>query len=376
LGRGEWVMHNEGLAAEEYAKLAAQWHPAEGCTGDWASLAKEAGMGYMVLTTKHHDGFCLFDTRHTDFNSVRATSHGRDLVAEYVEACRAQGLRVGLYYSIGDWSSPLHAAVRSGDASQVAPLREFIHGQVEELLTNYGRIDILWYDGAFYDGQHFTAESMRADKLNAMARALQPGLLINPRSGVPGDFDTAENVFEPSEPGRDWELCTCINDLWGYGRYDHNYKTINQLIFMLANCACHGGNLLLNIGPEADGSVPAMQRTRLEEMGHWMERNGESIRGTERLPRPMSASGRVTKKGDALYYHVFYWPGVEMVISDLDDQTLGAEVGRADVRARILGCDSELTTRWKGRRLFVSGLPDDPPDPADTVIVLAPEKVL
>ena len=370
LGRGEWVMHNEGIPADEYTGLAGEWQPKAGCTGEWAALAKEAGMGYAVLTTKHHDGFCLFDTRHTDFNSVRATPHARDLVGEYVEACRSHGLRVGLYYSIGDWSSPLHAAVTSGDASQVDALREFVHGQAEELLTNYGRIDVLWYDGAFYDGQRFTAESMRAQELNDMARSLQPGILINPRAGVPGHFDTAENVFEPSEPGRDWELCTCINDLWGYGRHDHSYKTRNQLLFLLANCACHGGNLLLNIGPHPDGSIPAPQRERLEEIGRWMARNGESIRGAERLPRPMSASGRVTRKDGRLYYHVFYWPGREMIVSDLDDQTLGAEVGRASVRARILGSESPLTTRWQGRRLFVGGLPDDPPDPADTVIVL------
>ena len=370
LGRGEWVMHNEGIPADEYAGLASEWQPKAGCTGEWAALAKEAGMGYAVLTTKHHDGFCLFDTRHTDFNSVRATPHARDLVGEYAEACRSEGLRVGLYYSIGDWSSPYHAAVTSGDASQVDALREFIHGQVEELLTNYGRIDVLWYDGAFYDGQHFTAESMRAQELNDMARAMQPGILINPRAGVPGDFDTAENVFEPSGPGRDWELCTCINDLWGYGRHDHNYKTRNQLLFLLANCACQGGNLLLNIGPHPDGSIPAPQRERLEELGRWMAQNGEAIRGTERLPRPMSASGRVTRKDGKLYYHVFYWPGREMIVSDLDDQTLGAEVGRASVHARVLGLESPLTTHWQGRRLFVGGLPDDPPDPADTVIVL------
>jgi len=370
LGRGEWVMHNEGYSSEEYAALAAQWRPAEGCAADWTALARQAGMGYMVLTTKHHDGFCLFDTRHTDFNSVRAASHGRDLVGEYVASCRAQGLRAGLYYSIGDWSSPLHAAVANGAASQVGPLRDFIHGQVRELLTNYGRIDMLWYDGAFYDGKLFTAESMCAEELNAMARELQPGILINPRAGVPGDFETAENTFHPSEPGRDWELCTCINDLWGYGRHDYNYKTRNQLLFLLANCACYGGNLLLNIGPKADGSVPAMQRARLEEVGHWMALNGESIRGSERLPRPASASGRVTRKNGALYYHVFYWPGPEMIISDLDDGMLGAPVGAARMHARILGHDAELSARWQGRRLVISGLPEGPPDSADTVIAV------
>jgi hypothetical protein len=301
LGRGEWALHNEGIPVADYARLAPRWQPRPDCAQEWAALAREAGMGYMVLTTKHHDGFCLFDTRTTGFNAVHATPAGRDLVAEYVDACRAQGLRVGLYYSIADWSSPLHAAVLAGDASQVGAVRAFIHTQVEELLTR-------------------------------------------------------------------------INDLWGYGRHDHNYKTRQQLLFLLANCACHGGNLLLNIGPRADGRVPALQRRRLAELGRWLAVNGEAIRGTERLAHPMSASGRVVRKGNALYYHVFYWPGREMVIADLDDDTLGGPVGAVPIRAHLLAGGAPLTTRWEGRRLFVTGLPAAPPDPADTVIVLEVQK--
>ena len=390
LGRGEWAMCNEAIPAAEYARLAARWRPRPGCAREWAKLARDAGMGYMVLTTKHHDGFCLFDTRTTSFNSVQAAPGGRDWVGEYVEACREVGLRVGLYFSIADWSSALHAAVLGsernlpweagvaphhppvspGDATRVSELRSFIHTQVQELLTHYGRIDLLWYDGPFYDGKLFTAQSMGMDELNARMRQLQPGILINPRAGVPGDFDTPEGAFPHAVPERDWELCACISDMWGYTRHDHNCKTRNQLVFLLANCACYGGNLLLNIGPKPDGGIPARQRQRLRELGRWMAVNGEAIRGTERMSRPMTASGRVTRKNGKLYYHVLYWPGREMMIADLDEAALGGLVGAVGVKARMLGADVPLTTRWEGRRLLVTGLPAAPPDPADSVIVL------
>ncbi len=390
LGRGEWAMYHEAIPAADYARLAARWRPRPGCAKEWAKLARDAGMGYMVLTTKHHDGFCLFDTRTTAFNSVQAAPGGRDWVADHVAACREAGLKVGLYYSIGDWSSPLHAAVLGseravpweagcsprhppvspGDPSRVPAVREFIHTQVEELLSHYGQIDLLWYDGPFYDGKLFTAETMAMAALEERARALQPGILINPRAGLPGDFDTPEGAFPHAVPVRDWELCACLNDMWGYTRHDHQYKSRNQLVFLLANCACHGGNLLLNIGPKPDGSIPVRQRQRLQELGRWLAVHGEAIRGTERLPRPMTASGRATRKNGKLYYHVFYWPGRQMTIADLDDGLLGGPVGSVGVNTRLLGVDVPLTTRWEGRRLLVTGLPAVPPDPADSVIVL------
>ena len=370
LGRGEWVMKLDGIPRAEYERLAARWRPRPCFAAEWAALAKAAGMGYMVLTTKHHDGFCLFDSRFTSYNAVHRTPGRRDLVGEYVEACRASGLRVGLYYSIGDWRSPLHRAVLGGQAGKCAALQRFIHGQVRELLTRYGKIDMLWYDGAFYDGKLFTAESMAAAELNAMARSLQPGILINPRAGVPGDFDTCENELHASPPGRDWEMCTCINDMWGYCRHDYNYKSYNQILFLLASCACQGGNLLLNVSPMPDGTIPAPQAARLRKVGRWLKLHGEAIRGTERLQNPYSGSGRRTKKNGKLYYHVFYWPGTEMIVADLDDATLGGTVGKTAVQAWILSNGCRLTARWQGRRLILSGLPEAPPDNADTVIVV------
>ena len=377
LGRGEWVMHNEGIPAAEYETLMRKFKPRRGCIRDWARLARRAGMRYMVLTTKHHDGFCLFRTRHTDFHALNSAA-GRDLVAEYVEAVRAEGLKVGLYFSLGDWNHPAYKAVANGDASQCGKLREFIHGQVRELMTQYGKIDLLWYDGAWFNGGTLSAESLGSAALNDMARQLQPGIIINERAGVPADYVTCENELKPAPFGQDWEMCTCINDMWGYARHDYNYKTVNQLLFLLSNCATNGGNLLLNIGPRANGTVPAPQVQRLEAVGRWLKKQGEAIYGVERLPRVYTSNGRVTRKGSRLYYHVYYWPDREWSIV-MSDQAMPGNDGAeprplvrlgAPVKASILATGKKLATRWEGNRLILSGLPAVPPDKADTVVVV------
>jgi len=322
LKRGEWVMHQDAIPAAKYADLAQQFAPAPGCAREWARLAKRAGMRYVVFTTKHHDGFSLFDTKLTAYNSV--TTGGRDYVREVVEAFRAEGLRVGLYFSLGDWHYPAYAAVTSGDSSQQGPLREFIHGQVCELLTQYGKIDLLWYDGAFYDDKYLSAEILDATGLNAMARELQPDILINERAGTEEDYVTCENECKPAPYGVDWEMCTCINDIWGYAEHDYNYKTVNQLIFLLVNCATQGGNLLLNIGPRSDGSVPEAQVERLEAVGAWLRTHGEALYGIERLPKAFSGNGRVTQKDGKLYFHTLYWPGSTMRLPNLTPKYLTA----------------------------------------------------
>ncbi len=374
LGRGEWVMHNEGIPVREYERLAKDFRPAAGSARKWAELARRAGMGYMVLTTKHHDGFCLFDTKQTGYSMTRLSPGRRDLVREYVEACRAEGLRVGLYFSLGDWHEPCYLAVARGEKSRNSELRNFIHGQVRELMTNYGKIDLLWYDGAWFDGNYLTAETLGAAEMNAMARELQPGIVINPRSGPPEDYDTCENECRPAPRGRDWEMCTCINDMWGYTKHDYNYKTYNQLLFLLANCSCQGGNFLLNIGPKPDGSVPAVQEKLLLQVGRWMNIHGDAVRSTERLARPFTSNGRVTRKDGKLYYHVLYWPGKEWAISDITDEMLGGKIGKTPVRAQILTDGTKITAKWFGTRLLLRGLPENPPDKGDTVIVIEPQK--
>jgi alpha-L-fucosidase len=369
LGRGEWVMHQEGIPVHEYERVAERFQPLPGCARDWARLARRAGMRYVVLTTKHHDGFCLFDTRQTDYNAV-ARGPRRDLVREVVDAFRAEGLRIGLYYSLGDWHYPPWLAVARGDTGQTPALKQFLRGHIGELLTQYGPIDMLWYDGAFYDGTYLSAATLDAAGLNALARRLQPGILINERAGTREDFVTCENECKPAPPGTDWEMCTCINDIWGYSAHDYNYKTVNQLIFLLVNCATQGGNLLLNIGPRGDGTVPAEQAARLEAVGRWLERHGESVYGTERLPRAFIGPGRITRKGNRLYLHAFYWPGSVLRVPDLDEATLGGQPGRARLRAQVLTTGQGAETRWDGTTLEISGLPDAPPDRADTVVAV------
>ncbi len=369
LEQGEWVMHQNGIPLVEYEKLAADFGPPPERLRDWARLAKRAGMKYAVLTTKHHDGFCLWDTAHTDHNSAQ---HGSrvDYVRAYVDAFRAEGLNVGLYYSLGDWHFPAYAAVAGGDTSRQGELREFLHGQVRELMTDYGSIDLLWYDGAWYDGDYLSAEVLDAAGMNAMIRDLQPGILINERAGTDEDYVTCENECKPASYGEDWEMCICINDLWGYARHDYNYKTVNQLIFMLVNCAVQGGNFLLNIGPRADGTVPGEQIARLEAVGQWLARHGDAVYGVECLRAPMFGGGRITRRHGRLYLHVFYWPGTTLRIPALTQETLGGVPGKTEIRARLMTTGQPLETAWERDVLVINGLPPAPPDDADSVVVL------
>lgn len=282
-GRGECVMYNERIPPAEYDRLIPLFRPARGFARQWARLARDAGARYLVLTTKHGDGFCLFDTKDTERNSVRAPIH-RDLVAEYVDACRAEGLRVGFYYAVSEWSNPDCAQlssedpytrlIRAGREPKPQVFYEHVRRQVRELLTQYGPIDILWFDGTHraFDGRPLMAE----------VRRLQPQIIMNTRA-VPnrdeGDYIAPEQWL-PRSPIRHkgvpvlWELCqtlTCGN--WGYDRYDHDYLPVEHLAGLLERTGRLGGNFLLNIGPKADGSVPAPARSILRGLGRWIRRN-------------------------------------------------------------------------------------------------------
>ena len=374
LGRDMMCQHAEAMPLDDYEALADRFCPASDCAAQWARLAQRAGAKYVVFVSKHHDGFCLFDSAQTDYTTAR---HGprRDYVREVTDAVRAEGLRVGLYYSLPDFHHPAYAQVgQHGDMSAAPGLREYLHGHVRELLTNYGKIDLLWYDGAAwatsFSGGTIPPEVLDSEGMNAMARELQPGILINDRSGLPEDFYTAENALTPPPPGRDWELCICINDLWGYNPHDYNYKTRNQLLFLLANCAVYGGNLLLNLGPRGDGSVPAPQIERLEQLGDWLAIHGESVYGVERLSQINFHAGRVTRKGRTLYFHAFYWPGEKMRVPALTEDTLQAAPGRCAMQARCLTTGQPADAHWDGDVLEITGLPADPPDQADTVVAV------
>lgn len=358
LGRHEWVMNRERIPVEEYEKLAESWKPEPNAPRRWAKLARQAGMRYMVMTTKHHEGFCLFDSRLTDYTAARR-GPGRDLVAEYVEAARAEGLRVGFYYSMMDWHHPDGARCKHDEAAR-RRFVDYIHGQVRELCSNYGTLDILWYDVSW----PLNVEEWESAKMNAMVRQLQPDIVINDRSQLPEDFGTPEQHITPAQGGRAWEACMTFNESWGYTPIDTDWKSAGQVVRMLRQVAAGGGNLLLNIGPTPEGYVPAPCQQALEQVGLWLERYGPSIyEATDPMAQEWMVTGAFTRKGRTLYYHVHRWPGAELAIGGL--------VCRVK-RVRLMD-GWEVGFRQERDRLVIFGLPQDPPDPLTTVLELEVE---
>ena len=271
VGRHEWVMENEGIPVAEYEQLAKRFNPKPNAARDWARLARRAGQKYMVMTTKHHEGFCLFDTKTTNYCAPKQAA-GRDLVREYVEAVRAEGLRVGFYYSLMDWHHPDGARCAEDEAARKRFV-EYIHTHLRELLTNYGKIDVLWYDVPW----PLEAAGWESERMNRMVFELQPDIVVNNRNKLQGDFSTPEQRIQAEEGDRAWESCMTMNDSWGYQRADDNWKTPKTIIRNLITCARDDGNYLLNIGPRADGSVPEESVRILTTVGQWMDKNGQAI---------------------------------------------------------------------------------------------------
>ncbi|MEK3883497.1 alpha-L-fucosidase [Paenibacillus sp. PL2-23] len=332
--RGEWVRSTERMSVEDYEPYFHAFDPVEYDPKAWAKAAKEAGMKYAVLTAKHHDGFCLFDSGLTEYKSTR-TPAGRDLVAEFLDAFRAEGLKVGLYYSLLDWHHEDYPAY--GD--RVHPMRDneaykrnpesfggyvsYMHGQIRELLTNYGKLDIVWFDFSYDD---MNGEKWKAAELMEMMRSLQPHIIMDNRlegsgshSGsiytdnpttYAGDFASPEQIIPPTGVTGDsgnpipWEACITLNNNWGYAAADRNYKSATTIIRKLTECVSKNGNLLLNVGPDAKGRIPKESLDILAEVGEWMRDNGDSIYGCKAAPLPKPEWGRYTWNGATLYAHV------------------------------------------------------------------------
>jgi len=353
--RGDWIMQREHIPVAEYERLgerltAEAWDPAA-----QAELARRAGMRYGVLVTRHHDGFCLWDTE-TDHFKATNTPAGRDLVAEWVDAFRAAGLRTGLYYSLLDWRAEAYWRGPYGDPEGWAAFREHVHAQLSELLTGYGEIATLWYDGFW----PHSGEAWGSLELEAMARELQPGILVNDRSGIPGDFSTPEQSISVLPPFGRWEACMTTNDTWGWHATDHHWKSPQHIVRALAVCASGAGNLLLNVGPKGNGSLPAPAVDLLETVGGWLRVNAASIYGTTRAPWLAHAHGVVTCKPSHLYLHCFSWPAdAEIRLGFLDSRATGA---------RLLADGEQLDVDQRDDVLTVRGLPTSPPDALDTVI--------
>jgi len=346
LGRHEWVMENEGIPVSEYEKLAPNFKPVPNAARAWAALAKRAGMKYMVMTTKHHEGFCNFDTKLTDYCAPKQ-GPGRDLVREYVEAARAEGLRVGFYYSLMDWHHPDGATSKNDEAAR-RRFVDYIHGQVKELVTNYGKLDILWYDVAW----PLDAKGWESVEMNTMVRKLQPDIIINNRSKIPEDFDTPEQRIEASQ-NRPWESCMTLNDSWGYHSADSNWKSPTTVIRNLITCARDGGNYLLNIGPKPDGTIPEESVRILSAVGDWMSKNESTIRESDPCQPRRGNYLSFTRKGNTLYAHVHYWPGETVVIANLLNKVLSA---------KLFATGEPVKFQQDDFRIKLTGLPKKAPD--------------
>ncbi|MGH2759200.1 MAG: alpha-L-fucosidase, partial [Actinomycetota bacterium] len=318
-----------------------EFDPQPGVAKEWMSLASRAGMRYAVLTTKHHDGFAMWPTKLTDF-SIAQTSYDGDLVGEYVEAARAEGLRVGFYHSLSDWHHPDYPAFREEDKPYGSFLGrrsdtwdaylDVLFGQVRELLTNYGRVDLVWFDGQW----ERTADEWRANELAAMIRELQPEILINDRLPGAGDFTTPEQAMPSSVPEGRWETCMTMNSSWGYVPDDDAYKSSTELVHTLCEVAGKGGNLLLNVSPRGDGSLPPEQIERIESVGDWMKRHGEAVHDTGAGLEPWQYYGPSTCKGDRTFL-VCPWRPIEHIV------VRGVPVRR--MTARHLATGAELRSR-------------------------------
>jgi len=320
-----WPLVNRQVPVEKYEALAETFNPVKFDARKIARIAKEAGMKYVVFTSKHHDGYAMYDTKLSDY-SVMHSPIKRDLAKELAEAVRAEGLRFAFYYSLCDWH---HADYRdrSGGFPDKYPGKwpttptwqkfvDFYQGQVKELLTRYGLISIMWFDGAW---EH-TAEEWQTEKLVKLIRSLQPDCLVNDRCGEPklGDYATPEQYVPEKGLDRPWETCMTINEQWAYKPDAAHWKSPQQLVRTLADVVGKGGNFLLNIGPMPTGEVQPEYVERLEAIGQWMKKNGESIYGTEAGPPGLNPYGPVTRKGNALYMHLFELPDEEVVIKGLE----------------------------------------------------------
>jgi alpha-L-fucosidase len=354
-GHHEWAMEEEGIPVAEYELLAKQFNPKPYAARAWAKLAKTAGQKYMVMTTKHHEGFCNFATKLTNYCAPKQ-GPGRDLVAEYVEAARAGGLRVGFYYSLMDWHHPDGARCATDEAARERFVA-YTHGLVHELMTNYGKIDVLWYDVDW----PLDAKGWKSEEMNAMVFKLQPDIVVNNRNHLPGDFSTPEQEIRAAGAGRAWESCMTMNDSWGYQRADDNWKSSKTLVENVVQCAQGGGNYLLNIGPKGDGSIPEESVERLTAVGRWMDKHGATIYGTERSQVGDSVYAGFTRKGNTLYVHVANWPSNPVAV--------GGIKARAKT-ARLLTTGETVEIKQDDFRLQLVGVPDRAPEQPVTTIAV------
>lgn len=326
LARHEWVKNRERIPDEVYQKYFNHFDPDLYDPKEWASAAKYAGMKYFVVTTKHHEGFCLWDSKLTDYKAPN-TPAGRDLLRPMVEAFREEGSKIGFYHSLIDWHHPefpidgLHPQRDDKEFRErekhrdIRKYAEYLHGQTRELLTEYGKIDIMWFDFSYPDMTDAGKgkDDWQSEKLMTMVRELMPGIIVNDRMGIGGDIKTPEQV-QPREwvevDGKTvvWEACQTLNGSWGYDRDNLDWKSVDMLVQMLIDTVSKGGNLLLNVGPTARGQFDLKALEILSDIGDWMKLHSRSIYGATQSEFPTPEQCRLTQRGNRLYVHVFSWP--------------------------------------------------------------------
>jgi len=362
LGRNEWAMAFENWPIGEYEKLADRLTLKEGAVSEWISLASAAGMKYAVLTTRHHEGFSLWDSKVNPFNSVAYGPH-RDIVREFVDACRKAGLRIGLYSSLMDWHHP-DGGKAAYDSAARKRFQDYLYSLNEELLTNYGKIDILWYDLPCPMEHH---EGWNSLEMNQRLRAIQPDIIINNRAMLPEDFSTPEESLT-ADKTCDWESCMTFNGIsWGYvdsakaSPYSYNAQ---RILKMLSTVTSDGGNLLLNIGPKPDGSIPPEVIEPLQTVGRWLRVNGNCTFGKIERSKCRFCNGvcSISVKGQKLYLWNWIWP---------DDGEIILGGFRTKLKGARIPCNGQnIEFEQHGWQIILKNLPRDTPDIIASVTIL------
>lgn len=385
VGKGEWVQDTGKIPLAEYTRHHANFNPSRFDAAAWVGLAKRAGQKYIVITTKHHDGFCLFDSKLTDYTIMR-TPFGRDLCRELADECRRQGIRIGFYYSIMDWHHPDYIPRRKWEKDRKTEgadfdrYVEYMRGQIRELMSNYGEICALWFDGGWEKKSPEDLEKFRS--IIDMARDLQPRMLVNNRANTGGDYETPEQyipatgVMDAQGKPAMWEVCLTMTTghgsfaptaWWGYDRSETMFKPADELIQKLVDITSKGGNFLLNVGPTELGEIRKEEAERLKAVGRWMDRHGEAIYGTVASPfRLLPFFGRVTRKGNRLFVHVFDWPEDRRIaLPGLGEKPTSAHM----MEQPEMGIPFSVEQR-NGADHLVLTLPEKPTDPVASVVVL------
>lgn len=334
--RGEWTLFYDDWDYPKYEKFAEQFNPVKFNPADWANTAWDAGMRYIVFTTKHHDGYCMFDSNYTDYK-ITNSPYGKDITAELIEAFRKKGIKIGFYHSLVDWRHPHfipdeeHPVWKRGERDfsnrNLKIYQEYLYNTVEQLMSNYGKIDLLFFD---YTSKYKDSSEWNPERLLEMIYRLQPEIMVNDRLSFDkksylGNYCTPE-ISVPNAPihigGKDlpWETCMTLNNNWGYYEGDENIKPISTVTSALFHCVSKNGNLLLNIGPDSQGLFPQKSIERLQELSEWMEINEESIRGTEKSSYKAPQGYFYTQKGNILYLYLTLQPMGDIILPELNDK--------------------------------------------------------